>query len=144
MPYNGDPANSNTDALRVLVGDTDESDELLTDEEYQYFLSSYGSPIVAAGPVCETLAAKFARYVDSEVDDIRVKSEQMFQHYRRLADVFRHRTAIYAMPYFGGVFTSDKENNDDPSIVQGRFWRDMGNNRTSITPRGDEDDEAIN
>lgn len=37
-----DPLNNPIDALRLEFGDTDEFDQILTDESYQYFIDKYG------------------------------------------------------------------------------------------------------
>lgn len=43
--YSGDPAGSQLDECRFLLGDTDESRPILQDEEIDYIIATYGSNI---------------------------------------------------------------------------------------------------
>ena len=51
------PARSARDALRLMIGDTNASDPLLSDEEADYYLGNNGGNVVlAAAEACEALA----------------------------------------------------------------------------------------
>ena len=41
--YSGNPANSQVDECRFLLGDTNESEPIMQDEEIQYIIDTYGS-----------------------------------------------------------------------------------------------------
>ena len=41
--YSGDPADSQIDACRFLIGDTIASDPIMQDEEIQYLIDTYGN-----------------------------------------------------------------------------------------------------
>ena len=60
--YTKRPARSARDALRLMIGDTNAVDPLLSDEEVDYYLGLQPENVVqAAAMVCEGLAARFAR-----------------------------------------------------------------------------------
>lgn len=88
--YSGNPASSDRDAVRFLVGDTDTTDQLITDEEIAYLLSVYSEAPNAAVGAARSIAAKFARFSDqartvgnlSLSESFSQKSEQ----YHHLAD----------------------------------------------------------
>jgi hypothetical protein len=62
--YNGDPANSDLDLIRFLLWDTDASDVLMSDEEYNYMLATWGNVYEAGRACAERIAAKFTRQAD--------------------------------------------------------------------------------
>ena len=52
---------SNKDAVRLIIGDTDTADQLLADEEIDYYLTKHGVVLRAASESARAVAAKFAR-----------------------------------------------------------------------------------
>lgn len=107
--YSGNPASSPKDQVRFLVGDTDETDQLLQDEEIEWLISDRGSALAAAVAAAEAIAAKFARQVDKAVGDLRLSLSQKAQGYAARAAELRLRLATGAAPYAGGISASDKE-----------------------------------
>lgn len=129
MPYGGAPTAGSTDELRLLVGDTDTTDEQLSDAEYSYILTNFGSGQLGAAQAARMLAAKYARLRDVSVGDVSESASQMFEHYRALADQLDTKTASLALPTFGGVDVAAVEQaNADASQVQPAFKRDQFNN----------------
>lgn len=121
--YSGDPAASDTAAVRFAIGDTDSTDQLVTDEEIAYLLT--GSSVAAAAiAACESLAAKFARQVDRSVGNLSLSSSQRSAQFRDLAATLRRRSAYLAAPYAGGISVADKETQeDDTDRVKPTFIR---------------------
>lgn len=87
-----DPTDINTttnsgrvNAVRYLVGDTDTTDEQLTDDEINFTLSVKNNNIyLSASMVAQSLAAKYSRFVDTELEgmlkeDYSQKSEQYYK-----------------------------------------------------------------
>lgn len=106
--YSGDPSNSNRDAVRFLIGDTDGDDHQLADEELDWLLSEnndriYGTAIHA----CESLASKYARQMDKRLGQSWIDASQRFDHYlvlsQRLRDVRRVVEPV------GSVFLGNKD-----------------------------------
>ncbi len=58
--YSGDPADSDLNAVRYLVGDTSEVDAFVTDEEIEWALSLNANVIAAVADVAQNLAMYFA------------------------------------------------------------------------------------
>lgn len=69
-----DPNTSDRDKIRFLIGDTDSSDPLLSDEEIAFTLSEAGGSVYQAGhDSCYAIAAKFSRMAASKsVGDLSI------------------------------------------------------------------------
>jgi len=135
-----DPSTSDRDAVRFLVGDTDTSDQQVTDEEIAYAISSEGSVKTAAAFVCRTIAAKYARFVDKSVGDLKLSYSQRQTAYIKLAEKFESDSSISnAAPYAGGISRADKETVEtDDDRVDPRFRRGMQEHKGTLT----EEDKA--
>jgi len=105
--YGGNPAASTIDAIRLEIGDTIEEEQLLQDEELEYFYEEEGSILGAAARACEAIAAKFSREADLKVGDLSLSASQKAdlkvgdlslsasqkaEHYREKAKVLRERS----------------------------------------------------
>ena len=56
-------------SVRLLVGDTDTSDQLVQNEEITFALAQVGDNVYYAGSwICKAIAAKFSRVVDTQLD----------------------------------------------------------------------------
>jgi len=124
MPFTGDPANSATDRIRLIVGDTDICEEGLTDEIYTYLLDvNDDDEIVSALAALRYLIAKYASYVTEKAGKLFIKESEKFEQYRKLLDLLTKdpRTAIMSqgLPYAGGISWSDYcENLANPDARQ--------------------------
>ncbi len=84
--WSGDPSLSDLDMVRFLAGDTDNTDQLVTDEIIQANLDRYGSPERAGAKVARGIAAKFAREFDKAVGDVRKSLSQKVSNYIKIAE----------------------------------------------------------
>lgn len=108
--YSGNPSSTNRDAVRFLVGDTDNTDQLVTDEEIAYMLAEEGSASMAAARVCRSLASKFARYMDQSVGDLNVSYSQRYRQYTELANRLESDgSSRVGVPYAGGISQANKD-----------------------------------
>lgn len=131
--YSGNPASSEMNQVRFLVGDTDTNDQLVTNEEINWALTE-GGPYVAAAIVARTIAAKFARKADFEVsNDLKVSYSKQADAYNKLADNLEKKSGrVSALPYAGGISVADKETNEadtdrvEPKFKRGDFMDDEG------------------
>lgn len=105
--YTNAPASVARDEVRFLVGDTDTTDQLITDEEIAYLITERGSNLGAAIGACEAIEAKFARLADRSFDDISVKASQKAAGFRALAKSLRARMTRTVTPFMGGTSVSD-------------------------------------
>lgn len=133
--YCNNPAHDPKDAVRLYVGDTDERDALLQDEEIQFLLNDEGSIKRAAASAALAIAAKFSRLADEAVGRVRVDFSQKARAYTALASKLEMASDLSdAIPYGGGISISDKcaqENNTDrvPPI----FTKHINENPTDAT-----------
>jgi len=118
------------DKIRLLVGDTDSADWLLSDEEINFFAGQESNVYLAAAMTAKALAAKFARLVDHAIGDVRVNLSQRQAQFATLAKDLQTRGGgesaqiVGVAPYAGGLSISDVEtNNADTDRVPPLFYR---------------------
>ena len=82
--------------VRQVLGDTDATSPLFTDEEIQVYLDDSGdSWQIAASYSCLALAARFARAYDFETDSQKFARSQMSKMYRDMAsELYKNAVGI--------------------------------------------------
>lgn len=124
-----DPSNSNLEAVRFLIGDTDSAKAQLTDAEINYLLTESGSDVyLSASSACLSLASKYARMVDKEVGDLALDYSQRQKAYIELSKELKRQMARKKSPniFCGGLTTAGKETyTDNTALVQPTFYRDI-------------------
>lgn len=133
--YGGDPAANARDAIRFLIGDTDTTDQLLTDEEIAWVNTeasgtSTGTTALydAASRCCLTIASKLAREADKSIGDLSVSMSQRATAYREQAASLKAlsgREGGVPIPYAGGITISDKDIDEENSDIF-RSWFSSG------------------
>ena len=120
--YGGDPANSNREAVRFFCGDTDSSDQLLSDAEVDYILTLESKVIQAAATACEMIASKFAREADTKNGALSVKASQRAAAYEKRAPLLRSKGNREVDVFAGGLTISGKDSlNQRTDDVQPNF-----------------------
>ena len=73
--------------VRFLVGDTDSTDQQVENEEISFAVAIASDDVYAAAVyIANSLSAKFARFVDTDLDgQLSEKYSQLSQHYKALA-----------------------------------------------------------
>ena len=100
---------SNRDRVRMLIGDTDESDPLIPDDQIAELLTqrtvldSSGGTLgvnvhAAAADAAGAISAKFARQFDFSEDGQNFRAAQRVAHYRELEKSLRARSGGYSQP----------------------------------------------
>lgn len=114
MAWSYDPTNLNTttaqgrlNSIRLLVGDTDETDQLVQDEEIAFALSQVGDNIYYAGSwICRVIAAKFSRLVTTELSgSLKADYSDRSKQYQQLAAQIENqgkKTSGRSLGAFGG------------------------------------------
>lgn len=74
-----------TDKVRLMIGDTDSSDWLLSDDEVDFFVSECPNLNIAAAAAAEAIAAKFARGYNFTTDGQSFNRSERVEHYLQLA-----------------------------------------------------------
>jgi hypothetical protein len=129
--YSGDPASSDLDAVRFIIGDTISADPQLSNEEILYLLDREGSVFAAAAAAVRGVIARYARLVDKSVGDLQISYSQRLAAYRALLAQIEEQQAIRtAGLVVGGISRARKrtvENDGDrvaPSFERDQFNRD--------------------
>jgi len=108
------------------VGDTDTTDQLVTDEEIAWALDENSNVYFAAAIIAESISAKFARHADKDIGDLAIKYSQRSTAYAAIAARLRIRAAATGISavYAGGISVNDKATNeDDTDRVKPTFRR---------------------
>lgn len=133
MTWSYDPSlSTDKDRVRFLSGDTDTSDQMVSNEEITGVLSMYTDNIFrGAAAVCRHLASKFSRQADQEIDDMRKALSQRAKAFADRASELDAQASsgvtASSMPtwYAGGISVADKElQNEDTDRVRPLFSRD--------------------
>ncbi|TXH10905.1 MAG: hypothetical protein E6R03_14910 [Hyphomicrobiaceae bacterium] len=114
--------------VRFLIGDTDSADPQVQDEEIQAWLNAGYSVHNTSVEVCRALSARYARFVDKWVGDLKILASQ---RYRQFQDRVKSLTsgAASGHPIAGGIYVSDKENvAANVDLVKGSFAIGMHDN----------------
>lgn len=138
--YSGDPSASSLDEVRFLIGDTDSTDPLISNEEIAYALAQEANALLAAARICRAISATYARKADKSVGDLHISFKQSYDNYLALASELESRGNMSsAMPYAGGISVSDKNSVDaDTDRVRPSIRKGMHDNPS------DSDDRDIN
>jgi hypothetical protein len=118
-----DPINE----VRLFIGDTNENDQQLQNEEIQLFIDASSTTSGAAVMALRVLCSKYARYVDKWVGDLKILASQRYRAYKdQLAQMETGGGGILGLPYAGGIRISDKcATEADTDLVKPSFARDL-------------------
>lgn len=118
-------------SVRFLVGDTDTTDQLVQDEEITFALTQTGDNIYySASFIAETVAAKYSRWVTTELDGaLSAEYNELSKNYRILASTLKQQGQKYSGTAlgisFGGTRITDIDAaRDDTNRVAPSFRRD--------------------
>lgn len=90
MPYTGQPLTVDRDAVRLMVGDRDNEDLLLTDWEIDFYLARNENIVLAAAECAEAIAA-LPRMQQPQAGDTGATPVTRAEHYLKLARQLRSR-----------------------------------------------------
>ena len=131
--YNAADLNTTTasgrlNTVRLLIGDTDTTDQLVQNEEILFALSQVGNNVYYAGSwVCKTIAAKFSRMVDTQLDGALSANysdrAKQFQQLSVQIEAQGKKTSGKALGVFGGGVSVAQVDatNQDPDRVKPAF-----------------------
>lgn len=133
--YSGDPATSDLDAVRSLVGDTELASDgtlLATDEEVLWALATEGNYYRAAALVCESIGLRLAPrggVASKKVGDLTISYQagSSTTDWSARATRLRLRANLSSTPEAGGISRTEKIANEDdtdlttPSFRRGQF-----------------------
>lgn len=130
MAWTYDPVvGTSKDKIRLLIGDTDEDNPILQDEEIDLFVTlASGSVNRAAAHAARGIASRLSQKANKSVGDLRIFYSDRTTSYLDLAcklDAQADRAPT--SPYAGGISWADKqtarEDTDrvDPAFRRGQF-----------------------
>ena len=119
--YSGSPGDSDKDAVRFFIGDTDTTQQLLSDEEINYALTLHnGTFATAAFCIDRVMAAN--QLVDRQVGDLRISAQQHADQPLGIKRDMLNRSASTTLPFFGGMTEASRELYDeDTQLIQRPF-----------------------
>jgi hypothetical protein len=113
--FTNDPANSDRDALRILVNDRTETGHDLSDETIAWLLTENGNVYYAAAQAAEIIGSQYTSSVaEKQVGDLKIKrgdsSGDVAGKYKQLAQDLRRQGGIAGFNAFsGGISIADKD-----------------------------------
>jgi len=144
MVYGGDPAGSDNDAVRALLGDTSTSTALLSDSEVSWLVAQHANVYYAASVGADMLFANNANAVVSKkVGDLALMtgsvSGGVSLNYQQLSAELRATAArLGVAPFAGGISIADKDTQigdsdwDNPDISLGMHDYDTANSTSGV------------
>jgi len=124
--YSGNPSATQRDAVRWHLGDVNEDEKLVYDEEIAYALSAERDLNGAIALCAEAIEAMLRREADVKVGGLSVSLSDKADHFAALAKKYRSRSLIYATPSVGGISIDEKdEQREDDDRVRPAFRRGM-------------------
>jgi hypothetical protein len=94
MPYTGHPLTIDRDAVRHMIGDKDNEDLLLTDEEIDFHLAEHGDNKLLAAAECAEAIAAMPKMQQPQAGDSGGTPVTRADHYLRLARQLRSREVV--------------------------------------------------
>ena len=145
MTWSYTPVVTDKDQVRLLIGDTEVTDQLLEDEEIDFFLANCPSVNTAASKSARSIASKFSRLADQKTGDISVSFSQQAEAYLKIAEELESQAAIsQGVPFSGGISKSVDEVNDlDPDRKRPAFEVGMDDNFTRNIFNSDIEDSIV-
>jgi len=109
--------------IRLYLGDTDENDPLLQDEEIIFIQGEKSTLTKRIAACCRLICAHLARKVDYRLSLLSEKAGAMYERYKDQADRYEVMGSL-SYPWAGSVDVAlKKANEDDTSIVQPKFTK---------------------
>jgi hypothetical protein len=107
--YDANALDEPLNSVRMLVGDTNEYEQLLQDEEIEAFIAITDSNVSAAALAARALSAKYARSVDKWVGDLKILASQKQRQFLHLYEQLTLTASSHGVPSAGGIRVSQKE-----------------------------------
>lgn len=136
--YSGDPADDDLNATRFLIGDTDSSDQLVSDEEIEFLISSEDSVYLAAATALEALSSKFARENSISGDGLSVSAQRSQAFQQRAVELRKQDKRVRrkgGLPEFTGAKRTRPKDSEYQPHVFGEEMHDI--------PGGSDEDDLL-
>ena len=123
--YSGDPATSNRDAVRFLIGDTNTKRQLFQHEELSYLLTQNNSNVrSAAAAALEAKISEFSLYGRGRLGSFEFDFKDTIAEMNILLQNLRVSGTASRLLWAGGISEAEKEvDQEDVDLIQPRFRR---------------------
>lgn len=136
--YSGDPASSDRDLVRFLIGDVTSTSALYQDAEIDAIIATAASPHWAAVSLVDTAIARFAYKADRSIDGLSVRYSSVVSSLKTLREalVRQAETATSggrpgAAIYIGGLSEAERDTDElNTALSQPAFRRNQFSNET--------------
>lgn len=131
--YGGDPSTSIVDAVRFLVGDTNEDRPLLDDREVEWAISQHPDQHLAAASLADHLYGFFASKGDFKVGPVNKSYSKVADLFKAKAEQLRAEAYKGAVPSFPATKISTKQSLiDNVDLVEPNFLLGLADNPFAI------------
>ena len=108
------------DEIRLLIGDTNPNEPLISDEAIAFLLTQEPGPYYAAAAACETIAGNYAREISRTIGPLNLNLASRQTQFEQLAERLRtrapHRTGV-APIFFGDSYSDKQAAAQDPDLI---------------------------
>lgn len=116
--------------VRHLIGDTDSTDPLLTDEQITFELVEDSNIYFAAANCCDRICAGLARKIDRNGTGFSATRSQKFQHYKDLSEILRSRAGLQCDAYWSNLSLDNADSiRQDSNYIQPSFGVGQDDNK---------------
>lgn len=131
--YTGNPADSDSDAVRFMVGDTIRERPLLDDKEVEWIVAQTTNFNLRAALACEALWSRFLAISDYTVGSVSKKFSDVAAKFKERADEFRRESYKNALVAFPAHLCSTKQALEtDSELAQPEFSVGMADSPLAI------------
>ena len=131
--YGGDPAASTTDAVRFLVGDTNDKRPLLDDREVEFAIDQNPNLNLAAAVLCEHLFGRFAGIADVSVGPVSKSYSKVAELFQKKAQQLRSEACQTAVASFPATKVASKQALDlDEGLTRPSFLIGISDNPFAV------------
>lgn len=107
--FTNDPANNPLDRIRIMIGDADNDEILLSQQVLEYLYESTNkNEKLTAIKALEAIIMSAAKYTDEVVGDVEINLSQRFKQFRIVLNDLKKST-MTGTPYAGGISVADVE-----------------------------------
>ena len=133
--YDAGALSTELNKIRLYIGDVDEDDALLADEEIVQVQADSTTFLRRCASCCRLICSKLARRVDSKLSTFTENAEIVYERYLKMAAHYEAQSGLN-YPWSGSIYVDDKdatkEDYADGVLVKPKFQRGkMDNTRQS-------------
>ena len=118
--------------IRLYVGDVEELDPLLHDEEIALVQTDFTSFFRRCAECCRLICTKLIRRVDGKLGNLTEKSSLLYDRYSERAVAFDSKSSS-SYPWIGTLYVADKEaiedGQDDGTLIPAKFKKGQMDNK---------------